>query len=320
MVSLYDILGVPRTATKDEIKRAYKTMAMKTHPDRFARNGVSEEEKKKAESEFQKVNAAYEVLSNDALRQQYDLTGEVPNNPSLGSTSSQSWAPNDQSNGWQGHRFGFGSDSFFNDQDPFRSPFFSSGFRPFGAFDSFHNDTFFNPRTHPRAANGFGGFPHDSFFRGFDDMMQDFMQPPSARTQRSNHRSSLFNPPMSPFFFGGSHQPVEHSAGQAIDEGVRERARPAQSTYFSSFTSATYSNGRWTSESSEESNINGVRKAQRQRTWVDDEGVQHVKRTRPDGTTQYLRNGVEHQRPNALPAPELITDHSARRSTRSGRH
>ncbi|KAG8794471.1 hypothetical protein FRC16_010510 [Serendipita sp. 398] len=318
MVSLYDILEVPPTATKEEIKKAYKTMAMKTHPDRFTRNGVSVEERKRAESEFQKVNAAYEVLSNDVLRQQYDLTGQVPNNPALGSTSSnssssRSWGPNDQFNARRGPRFGFGSDSLFNDHEPFRSSFFSSGF---GSFDTFQNDPFFTPHTRqrPHSMNGFGAFSGDPFFRGFEDMMQDFVQPSFSRTAGPNR----FGPPPFPSFFGG----FPPQAGRVEGFGQpRPGQGQGQSSHFSSFTTATYSNGRWMTESSEESNINGVRKTQRQRTWVDDEGVEYVERTRPDGNIQRLRDGIEQQRPNALPAPpEPVTDQSSRRSNRSGRH
>jgi molecular chaperone DnaJ len=60
----YDILGVPRTATADEIKKAFRKAARKHHPDA----GGSEER-------FKELNEAYEVLSDDEKRKQYDQYG-----------------------------------------------------------------------------------------------------------------------------------------------------------------------------------------------------------------------------------------------------
>lgn len=61
----YKILGVERTATKDEIKRAYRKLAHQHHPDK---DGGDEEK-------FKEINAAYQVLSNDEKRSQYDQFG-----------------------------------------------------------------------------------------------------------------------------------------------------------------------------------------------------------------------------------------------------
>ncbi len=60
----YDILGVPRTATADEMKKAFRKAARKHHPDA----GGSEER-------FKELNEAYEVLSDDEKRKQYDEYG-----------------------------------------------------------------------------------------------------------------------------------------------------------------------------------------------------------------------------------------------------
>ena len=65
----YAILGIDKNADEKEIKRAYKKMAMKYHPDR---NSESEESKKMAEKKFIDVNDAYSVLSDPKKRSMYD--------------------------------------------------------------------------------------------------------------------------------------------------------------------------------------------------------------------------------------------------------
>ena len=64
----YEVLGVPKSASADEIKSAYRKLAMKYHPDR---NPGDEE----AKAKFQEASEAYEVLSNDEKRQRYDQFG-----------------------------------------------------------------------------------------------------------------------------------------------------------------------------------------------------------------------------------------------------
>src|SRR5215218_10528816 len=66
----YEILSVTRTADGEEIKRAYRRLAMKYHPDRNP--GDSE-----AEAKFKECAEAYEVLSDDAKRKRYDQFGHA---------------------------------------------------------------------------------------------------------------------------------------------------------------------------------------------------------------------------------------------------
>lgn len=64
----YEVLGVSKTATADEIKKAYRKMAIKYHPDKNPGD-------KAAEEKFKEAAEAYDVLSNDEKRQRYDQFG-----------------------------------------------------------------------------------------------------------------------------------------------------------------------------------------------------------------------------------------------------
>ncbi len=69
----YEVLGVPRDAKTEDIKKAYKKLAVKYHPDR--QQGKSEQEQKDAEEKFKEATEAYSVLSDDNKRQRYDQFG-----------------------------------------------------------------------------------------------------------------------------------------------------------------------------------------------------------------------------------------------------
>lgn len=71
----YKILGVSRSATQKEIKKAYRELALKWHPDK-----VSAEDKEKAGNMFQDIGEAYEVLSDEELRAKFDRGEQVFDN------------------------------------------------------------------------------------------------------------------------------------------------------------------------------------------------------------------------------------------------
>jgi molecular chaperone DnaJ len=78
----YEILGVSRNATKDEIKKAYRKQALKWHPDKNPGD-------KSAEEKFKEAAEAYEVLSNDEKKARYDRYGHAGMSNSGGGFSGQ---------------------------------------------------------------------------------------------------------------------------------------------------------------------------------------------------------------------------------------
>ena len=138
----YEILGVSETATDDEIRKAYKKLAIKWHPDKNPEN------QKEAEEKFKEIAEAYSVLSDPKKKREWEFS----------------------KNG--GGHFDFDFDNF----DPFEHfrDFFHSGF---GDMDGFDDDDF--GFGHKKKGNKKGG--HDPFgfggfggFGGFDDDFGNF--------------------------------------------------------------------------------------------------------------------------------------------------
>ncbi|MBD1553774.1 molecular chaperone DnaJ [Pseudomonas typographi] len=73
----YEVLGVERGASEADLKKAYRRLAMKFHPDRNPGD-------KEAEDKFKEANEAYEVLSDDSKRAAYDQYGHAGIDPSMG--------------------------------------------------------------------------------------------------------------------------------------------------------------------------------------------------------------------------------------------
>ncbi|KAJ2973357.1 hypothetical protein NUW58_g8956 [Xylaria curta] len=68
----YEVLGLERTATADQVKSAYRKLALKNHPDK-----VPEDQKRTAHETFQAIALAYAVLSDPVRRKRYDETGST---------------------------------------------------------------------------------------------------------------------------------------------------------------------------------------------------------------------------------------------------
>src|SRR3954469_13271625 len=75
----YEVLGVAKNASEDDIKKAYRKLAMKHHPDRN-----QGDEAKKAEEKFKEAKEAYEMLTDPQKRAAYDQYGHAGVDPSMG--------------------------------------------------------------------------------------------------------------------------------------------------------------------------------------------------------------------------------------------
>lgn len=111
----YETLGVSKTATKEEIKSAYRKSALKFHPDK---NKAPD-----AEEHFKEINEAYEVLSNDQKKSAYDQYGHSAFDPSSG---------------------GFGGHTYTQQNGPFNFTYTQGGQNPFEGSD-FDFGGFSNP-------------------------------------------------------------------------------------------------------------------------------------------------------------------------------
>ena len=74
----YEVLGVPKNASEEDIKKAYRKLAMKYHPDRNQGDAAKE-----AEVKFKEVKEAYEMLSDGQKRAAYDQYGHAGVDPNM---------------------------------------------------------------------------------------------------------------------------------------------------------------------------------------------------------------------------------------------
>ena len=147
----YEVLGVSKEASEEEIRKAYKKLAIKWHPDKNPDN------KEEAEERFKEISEAYSVLSDPEKKREYDTQGM-----SFTGFDFEGFDPFAMFENFFGHfgkhkkgKHGFGFGFGFDDDD---DDFFSGGFGHMGNFA--HNDDF------GHIGNFRGEFEHDDFFGG----------------------------------------------------------------------------------------------------------------------------------------------------------
>lgn len=79
---LYSVLGLQHGASIDEVKKAFKKLAVQYHPDK--QHGKSDAEKKEAEEKFKEINEAYSTLSDPKKKQEYDQFGSIGGGMGMG--------------------------------------------------------------------------------------------------------------------------------------------------------------------------------------------------------------------------------------------
>ncbi|KAJ8382839.1 hypothetical protein SKAU_G00036170 [Synaphobranchus kaupii] len=143
----YDILGVPKEATERQIKKAFHRLAMKYHPDR--------NKSPDAEAKFREVAEAYETLSDEKRRREYDQFGHKA-------------FPSDGAGGGNGHHFhqpfNFNFDDIFKDFDVFGQHQHARQKKHFDSAFQAHQEAHSRHKRHFQGSFG-GGL--------FDDMFED---------------------------------------------------------------------------------------------------------------------------------------------------
>ncbi|KAI5121626.1 hypothetical protein M0805_001155 [Coniferiporia weirii] len=259
---LYEALNVTRDAPPEEIRKAYRKMALQTHPDRLP-PGATETEKARAEEQFRKVNNAYEVLSDEEKRRIYDRQGEWP-------------PPEVQQDPYadRAHRHGHHS-------TPFDDPFFA---HPFGA----------SPGSRPQARSPFGFTDPFALFNSiFGDTRHPFDDPFFAGSGAFGSHPFGHSSPFGGSFGGNPALGMFPGMNMhpALGDPFQSQIANFQSSSQGGFSHGSNGNGHWVSQSRMTRTINGVTESVWKRT--DSNGNEHITYSYPDGNERYLINGVD---------------------------
>ena len=163
----YETLGVPKTATDDEIRSAFRKLARKYHPD-------VAKDKKAAEEKFKEINEAYEVLGDGEKRKKYDQLGADWNRPG--------GFPPPPDGQWHGQQPGGGYHQWGGDGGGVQFEFDGTGFSDF--FEAFFGGG--------RGRSAFGGFgQRQATAERGADVEADIMVPLEEALQGSTRAVSL---------------------------------------------------------------------------------------------------------------------------------
>ncbi|KAJ7623487.1 hypothetical protein FB45DRAFT_925794 [Roridomyces roridus] len=231
----YETLDIPRDATPEQIRKAYKKCALNSHPDRLA-PGFTPDEKLEAEEKFRNVSNAYEVLKDPETRRLYDTNGGVWPPPQTHSARPQPHRSGPVPN--RHNRF---------PPNPFEDFLFMS---PFEMFDRMFGD-YRRPSYHPmhRSSSNRYRDPFEAIYRIQDmmaDMERDMLAFPSSNFGRS--RSIGFEG----FGGGGGMRWASESSTLTSRNGVTHRIHKRRDFDGNEYVTRTYPDGR------EIHTINGV--------------------------------------------------------------
>lgn len=149
----YEVLGVPKSASEVDIKKAYRKLAIKWHPDKNPDN------KKEAEEKFKEIGEAYAVLSDKSKRENYDRFGFAFEQQQQFNAQDFDFGGFDNFKGFGGG--GFSNHFSFNDANDIFKHFFSD----FG-FDDDEDEFFFGFGNKKKKNSKKGGDMFEDFFGG----------------------------------------------------------------------------------------------------------------------------------------------------------
>ncbi|ELQ75859.1 Molecular chaperone (DnaJ superfamily) [Trachipleistophora hominis] len=192
----YKTLNISRTATQSEIKKAYQKHILRCHPDRV-KGGP--EAKKKAEEQFKKIQSAYEILSDEQKRKEYDTFGRV------GSQGAQGVHDFSQffTDGQFGNIFDFGN---FRGTTSFRTEDFQ------GAFGDVFGDAFGRKRRATQEVK---------VRLSLDELYNGITKKVCVNVRRDNARVAEFNVDVKPWYKSGTKFTYE-GAGDATRTGYKD--------------------------------------------------------------------------------------------------
>ncbi|KAF9453604.1 DnaJ-domain-containing protein [Macrolepiota fuliginosa MF-IS2] len=260
--NLYEVLGVPKDANVEQIRKAYKKKALKTHPDKLPPT-MSEEERQVFGNKFKEISHACEILTDPKKRSEYDMHGVWPPPPQPENNASDSFSHDNMPGRQRGQRSHTFPDQFFTHH---HHPYSNFTFQdPRELFESIIRelrelDDIFAPG--PSSLPGFPFHPFGGNVRSQSLFSNSFFPPMPPM------------PPMPTFPFGPFSPMFENNQGHGS---------------FSSVSSETIIT----------TSVNGV--TQTTHTKRNADGTEHVTRKYSDGREVYTINGMEQPAHGHLP-------------------